>query len=147
MTDRSLTQNYTPVEIIVVDNASIDGTADWMRENYPAVVLFELTKICSLAKALNMGIQNAAGEFIVLLNPDVKLDNDAIKQMVKVACENPSCAAVAAKLNLLWAPAFLNGLGNMVGAFAWGSDIGLGHLDLGQFDHWRENLQHVLQLL
>jgi hypothetical protein len=33
-------------------------------------------------------------------------------------------------------PHFLNGLGNLVGPLSWGTDIGLGHLDLGQFEHW-----------
>jgi len=43
---------------------------------------------------------------------------------------------VGAKLRFLWAPAFLNGLGNEVGARSWGTDCGLGWLDLGQFDAW-----------
>jgi hypothetical protein len=51
---------------------------------------------------------------------------------------DPTCAAVAAMLKFLWAPAFLNGLGNYVGAFSWGTDLGLGHLDLGQFDRLQE---------
>jgi hypothetical protein len=55
--------------------------------------------------------------------------------MIKAAQSNAKCAAVAVKLKLSWAPAFLNGLGNYVGAFSWGTDWGLGYLDLGQFDY------------
>jgi hypothetical protein len=45
---------------------------------------------------------------------------------------------VAAKLKFLWAPGFLNGLGNRVRSFSWGTDNAIGHLDLGQFDHWQD---------
>jgi hypothetical protein len=92
----------------------------------------------SLAKAINLGVESSEGGYCLLLNPDVELAPDAIEQMQVIAQEDPSCAAVAAKLRFLWAPAFLNGVGNSVGAISWGQDNGLGHLDLGQFDKWGE---------
>jgi hypothetical protein len=58
--------------------------------------------------------------------------------MVDMAQSDPSCAAVAAKLRLSWAPAFLNGIGNQVRSFSFGTDNAIGHLDLGQFDDWHE---------
>ncbi len=78
------------------------------------------------------------GSTILLLNPDVQVEPDAVAHLVHKAASNPRCAAVAAKLRMLWTPAFLNGLGNQVGAISWGTDIGLGHLDLGQFAGWDE---------
>jgi glycosyltransferase involved in cell wall biosynthesis len=71
------------------------------------------------------------------LNPDVRLEPDTVAQLMAVALQHER-AIVVGKLKLLWAPAFLNGLGNSVGAFHWGTDTALGHLDLGQFDDWRE---------
>ncbi len=135
----SLAFQTCPVdEIIVVDNASTDGLEDWLREYAPQVHSIRLEQPTSLAAAFNRGIEAAHGEFILLLNPDVKVEPQAIAQMVRTARETPNCAVVAAKLRFLWAPNFLNGVGNFVGAFSWGSDIGIGHLDLGQFDHWQE---------
>jgi GT2 family glycosyltransferase len=131
-------QSLRPQEIIVVDNASQDGSAEWIRERYPEVSLLELAQSRSLASALNLGMRNASGTYYLLLNPDVELETDAIASMIKSAQEDLRCAAVAAKLRFSWAPAFLNGLGNHVGAFSWGTDSALGHLDLGQFDHWSE---------
>ena len=132
-------QSYGPIETIIVDNASQDGSAEWIQDHAHDAILIALKQTVPLAKALNIGIQQAAGRYLVLLNPDVDLDREAVYQLIRVTQENPSCAAVAAKLQLLWAPSFLNGLGNQVGAFSWGTDIGLGHLDLGQFDHWKED--------
>ncbi len=129
-------QTHVPFEIIIVDNASQDDSAGWVEKNRPEVKLVRLERTVSLACAINTGIRSASGDIYLLLNPDVQLAPDAIAQMVLVAQKNPKCAAVAAKLRLLWAPHFLNGLGNLVGPLSWGTDIGLGHLDLGQFDRW-----------
>ena len=91
-----------------------------------------------MAGAVNRGVENAAGRYFLLLNPDVELEPNVIALMVNAVQDNPFCAAVTAKLKFLWAPAFLNGIGNFVGGFSWGTDIALGHLDMGQFDGVRQ---------
>jgi GT2 family glycosyltransferase len=131
-------QTYTPLEVVVVDNGSSDGAAQWVSGQYPEAILLPLEETQTFARATNLGAAAARGEYLFLLNPDVRLEADAVARLVKVAQENPGCAAVGAKLKFWWAPAFLNGLGNRVGTFSWGTDNGLGHLDLGQFDHWKE---------
>ncbi len=147
--DSLTAQSYSPIEIILLDNASQDGSAEWVEKRIRAhtqsgqqqhlpIHLFRQDQTTSLAQAINTGMRAASGCYFLLLNPDVRVDPEAIDQMVKVAKANANCAAVSAKLRLLWTPAFLNGVGNLVGALSWGVDIGLGHLDLGQFDHWDE---------
>ena len=136
--DSLQTQTLAPTEIIVVDNASQDQSADWIETQRPEIRLIRLEQSVSLAQAINTGLRSASGDYYLLLNPDVQLATDAIAQMLPVAKKYPHCAAIAAKLGLLWAPHFLNGLGNLVGPISWGTDIGLGHLDLGQFDSWQE---------
>ena len=131
-------QTHNSIEIVVVDNASQDESLSWLETNYPLVKRFRLDSPQGFSYAINRGVDIAQGDFYLLLNPDVCLQPDAIAQMVIVAQSDPACAAVAAKLKLWWATAFVNGLGNRVGAFSWGTDNGLGHLDLGQFDHWHE---------
>ena len=133
-----LAQTYSPLEIILVDNASNDGSGAWAVEHCPGLHLVQLDKPCTLATALNIGIKNARGEYFLLLNPDVELQPDAVVHLFSAVRGDTACAAVAAKLRLLQARAFLNGLGNYVGAFSWGADCGLGHLDLRQFDDWEE---------
>ena len=131
-------QSYSELEVIAVDNASSDGSADWLKMNCPQVRLLRLDRAQSLAYAINQGVALAKGTYFLLLNPDVRLQPDAIAHMVATAQDDPSCAAVTAKLKFWWAPAFLNGLGNRVEAFSWGTDNAVGHLDLGQFDSWCE---------
>ncbi len=136
--DSVIAQTHSPLEIIVVDNASSDGSADWVAAHFPQARIVRLTARQSLAHAINRGIDVATGKYWFILNPDTRLEPDAIAQMITVAEQDVACAAVAPKLRFTWAPGFLNGIGNHVGAWGWGTDNGLGHLDLGQFDAWRE---------
>lgn len=131
-------QTFSPLEIIVVNNGSSDDSAKWLETNYPSVKLVNLETSQSLAHAINQGIAAATGAYFLPLNPDVRLEPTAVARLVAVAQSDSSCAAVVAKLKFWWAPAFLNGLGNYVGAFSWGTDNALGHLDLGQFDSLRD---------
>ncbi len=131
-----LEQTYSPIEIILVDNTGSGDSLDWAEQSYPDANVLRLEKLGGLAYAINRGVEQAAGSYYLLLNPDVRLDPQAVGELVSAASSGPNIAATAAKLRFWWAPEFLNGLGNRVGAFSWGTDNGLGHLDLGQFDSW-----------
>ena len=134
-----LAQTYPVDQVIVVDNGSHDGALEWLEANHPAALRLQIDQPASLAHAINAGIALASpGNHLLVLNPDIYLEPTAVAQMVSVAQSDPQCAAVAAKLYFSWAPTFLNGLGNQVSSLSWGSDIALGHLDLGQYDSWRE---------
>jgi len=133
-----LAQTAPPQEVILVDNGSDQDPAKWLYTHYPMVQLLRLESACGLAAALNRGIQQARGDYFLLLNPDLTLQVDAVEGMLRLAKQHPDCAAVSPKLRFSWARAFMNGLGNQVNAFSWGTDNGLGHLDLGQFDLWTE---------
>ncbi|MBN1537121.1 MAG: glycosyltransferase [Anaerolineales bacterium] len=128
-------QTYSPVEIIIIDNASPSREmAEWIQDKYPDIQFIRQEQALSFAAANNLGVKNSRGEYLMLLNQDTKLDKDAFSQLVIEAKKYPCCAAVAAKLRLLWAPQFINGIGNIVHDHSWGADIGFGNLDLGQFD-------------
>ncbi len=60
-------------EVIVVDNASSDGSAEYLRENYPDVQLIESATNSGFAKGNNLGAQHAKGKYLLLLNNDTTL--------------------------------------------------------------------------
>ena len=62
-----------PCEVVVVDNASADGTADWLSRNRPGVRLIESTANCGYGKAANLGIRAASNPDVLLLNADTQL--------------------------------------------------------------------------
>ena len=131
-------QTWKPLEVVVVDNGSSDDTSAWVRREHSGVRLVRLDPGLSLAGGINRGVAEARGEYFFILNQDITLEPDAVAQLVAVAESDSYCGAVSAKLRLMRTPGFLNGLGNHVQGWSWGSDIAMGHLDLGQFDGWRE---------
>ena len=133
-----IAQTYTPLEIIVVDNASTEPFAPWLKEQYPQVKTISLNAPLSFAAANNRGVAAAQGEYYLLLNQDTFLEPDAVAQMVAVIEGGAGCVCVAPKLHFSWAPAFLNGVGNRIQLDDYGTDNAIGQLDLGQYDHWED---------
>lgn len=66
-------------EIIVVDNNSIQGDLCKIKNQFPSIQLINIDKNVGFASANNVGIKQAEGKYIFLLNPDIKLLNDCIK--------------------------------------------------------------------
>ncbi len=70
------------LEIIVVDNASSDGSAKTIREHYSEVKLITNTRNLGFAVASNQGIKESKGEYILLLNPDAIVQPGAVRGLV-----------------------------------------------------------------
>ncbi len=76
-------------EIIVVDNASSDGTCELVRDSYPGVTLIQSEANLGFAKANNIGIRKSSGKYICLVNPDVRVLDGCIEKMLAYIEENP----------------------------------------------------------
>ncbi len=76
-------------EVIVVDNASTDGTSTLIAERHPQVTLVASEENLGFAKGVNRAADLASGEFVVLLNPDTRLDRPALDDLVAFARANP----------------------------------------------------------
>lgn len=75
-----------PMEIIVVDNASTDGTVEMVEKNFPDVKLIKNAENLGFAKANNIGIREASGDYIALVNSDVHVLDNCITDLVEY-CE------------------------------------------------------------
>jgi GT2 family glycosyltransferase len=89
-----------PHEIIVVDNASQDGTADRVAEAYPGVRLFRNSENLGYPKANNQGIAAASGPFILLLNPDTEVIPGVLERLLAEIKLRPDAGGVAPVLRL-----------------------------------------------
>lgn len=76
-------------ETFVVDNASSDGSAAMVAKEFPGVTLVANTRNAGFAAACNEGIRRAQGEFILLLNPDTELREDAVSALVAAMRARP----------------------------------------------------------
>jgi GT2 family glycosyltransferase len=77
-------------EVLVVDNASVDGTAKLIQQEFPWVKLIENKTNLGFARANNIGIRAASGEYLCLINPDVVVLPGCLHDMLYFMEENRS---------------------------------------------------------
>lgn len=70
-------------EVIIVDDASNDGTVEWLREKYPRTRLIENKRNLRFGESCNRGVEEARGEIVLLLNNDVKPEKDFLVPIEK----------------------------------------------------------------
>lgn len=85
-------------EIIVVDNASVECSPDLFLEKFPSIILVKSEVNLGFSKGNNLGLKYAKGTFILLLNSDTELKNDAISLAVAKLRDNRDVGVVSVKL-------------------------------------------------
>lgn len=91
-------QTLRPLETVLVDNGSIDGSLEFVRRNYPHVHLIGLPRNLGFAYAVNRGIETARGELIALLNNDTELDDRWLENLVSAIAGDSTLGSVACKM-------------------------------------------------
>jgi len=84
-------------EIFVVDNASSDGSAEMIKEKYPAINLIINKKNCGFAAANNQAIKEAQGKYILILNSDTIILDGALNKLLDVLRSRPEVGILGAK--------------------------------------------------
>lgn len=85
-------------EVIVVDNASWDDSAHMVESEFPQATLVRSSANLGFAAACNRGIAQAKGEFVLLLNPDTEIADDAFAPMVAYCRQQPQVGILGPKL-------------------------------------------------
>ena len=88
------------IEVIVVDNNSIDGSADHIRSKYPDVKIIENEQNIGFSKANNLALRNVTGKYTLILNPDTILEENTFEKMYEFCRLHPDAGAVTSKLIL-----------------------------------------------
>jgi GT2 family glycosyltransferase len=86
------------VEIIVVDNASTDGSAKMVREKFPDVGLIANARNLGFSRANNQGLALSTGRYTLILNPDTEIIGDALATMVDYMDGHPEVGALGPQL-------------------------------------------------
>ena len=85
-------------EVIVVDNASVDDSVDMIIQQFPGVKLIASTQNLGFAKANNLGVQNALGEYILILNPDTILPEDCLERCLEFMSSHSKVGALGVRM-------------------------------------------------
>jgi GT2 family glycosyltransferase len=85
-------------EIIVVDNASTDGTTDFIKNKYPRLVLIPNSTNKGFGYANNQGISQAQGRYLLFLNPDTIMKPNAVEKMLAFLEQNKDVGAIGPML-------------------------------------------------
>ena len=126
---RSCDRSGMSLDIIIVDNASSDGTSRRVRSEFPEVLLLERPTNEGFAAANNVGIRLAAergARFVYLLNPDTVVERGFLREALAVARADPGLGGVQSLLLLASDRARVNTWGNEVHFLGFGYCGGLG---------------------
>jgi len=106
--DSVLKQTYTNIEILFVDNASTDNSLIECKDRYKSISFIENEENVGFAKGMNIGIDRATGNYILLLNTDVYLREDYISVCVNEFLKDDTLGCIAG-YEYIWADYFLSG--------------------------------------
>ena len=88
------------LEIIVIDNASRDDSAQMVQQEFPAVKLIQSAHNSGYGAANNRALENARGEYVWILNSDTTVESGALSVMLDWMREHPRCGAIGTRLIL-----------------------------------------------
>ena len=86
------------IEVIVVDNASRDASADMVEREFPQAHLLRSTTNLGFAAANNLGFKSAQGRYVILLNPDAQVEADAFADAILRMDASPAVGMAGGRL-------------------------------------------------
>jgi len=124
------------IEIIVVDNASTDGSADLIRSRFPDVELIEMPDNKGFAGGASVGMYMASGDIVATVNPDVRLHPDWLHGIAETLAL-PNVGIVGSKILYLDGKTIQHAGGVVDYPLATTSHIGRGQPDSDEYNHAR----------
>ena len=91
-------QSYKNIEVIFVDNNSIDDSAEYVTNNWPKTIIVNNNTNSGFAEGNNLGLKHAKGELIYLLNNDTMLEKSCVEELVAFINGNKKIASVQSKM-------------------------------------------------
>lgn len=124
-------QTSRDFDVLVVDNGSTDGSAEWLREkNIPSVFLKENT---GFSGAVNTGIRVVRTPYVILLNNDTEAEPDYVEQLLQAIEASPRIFSVSPKMVQMYHRELMDDAGDMYSIMGWAYQRGVGQ-ETGRYD-------------
>src|SRR3989304_5629663 len=127
-------QTFKEFEIILIDNGSVDGSVNYVNRFFSKVKIISLNKNYGFARAVNLGIKAAKGNFVVLINNDTEVEKDCLKYLVETARIHPEVGFVATKMLNFYKKNEIDSAGDYIDIVGHANNIGLGEEDGPKFN-------------
>ena len=86
------------IEVIIADNGSTDGTVEWLASTYPAVRVIALAENKGVAYARNRAMEMAQGEYLLILDNDIRITDEAVAGMEAYMDAHPETGMAGCRL-------------------------------------------------
>jgi GT2 family glycosyltransferase len=130
-------QDYPSLDLIVVDNHSLDGTPEIVASKFPQVQVIETGDNLGYAKGNNLGIQIALGrgcDIFFLVNNDTRLSPDCVSTLVQTLEQNPDVGAIGPMVHTFTGKSQISSAGGRINwRAASAENVGAGETDLAQY--------------
>ena len=128
-----INSNYKKLEIIIVDNVSKDNSHKICKKKFTDIILIENKKNLGYCGGNNIGIEQANGEFLVILNPDVIVESNWLNELL-IAFRKYGDGLYQPKILATTDHSIIISAGNMIQLFGFGFARGKGENDKGQYE-------------
>ena len=112
-------QTCRDFKVLVVDNASSDGSLEYMSEHYPDIEVISLKKNYGFSKAVNVGIEHSTTPYVILLNNDTTVDTHYVEEMIKAIEKSPHIFSVSSKMIQMYHPELIDSAGDLYTLMGW----------------------------
>lgn len=134
--DAVLNSDYQNIKIVLVDNASTDGSQSYIEKKYSknkrVKILLSKTNL-QFAGGFNLGVKHSTGELVFLVSNDVVVEPSCISELVKITNQNKKYL-VQPKILSYHKKRFFDNVGGRYSIWGVGKGIGGGQKDIGQYD-------------
>jgi len=138
--------DYPNIEVLFVDNASVDESVDFVRKSFsdPRLKIIRNSSNLGVGEGYNVGMRASRGEYIVQMNNDIIVDPDWLKELVGVMEKNRKIGIAGPKFMVYGKENLIDSIGFKMDRYGGTTAIGLREKDVGQYDEIRYDFDYLL---
>ena len=133
-------QTYSNFEIVLVDNASQDGSVKFVKKNFPEIKIIENKENLGFAEGNNKGMRLVKGKYIFILNNDTKIDKNCLERLIEVTGRNNKIGMLSPKILSFKNPKSIDSVGLNIYFDGMSRGRGRMEMDEGQYNQDKEIL-------